>query len=721
MESSFSKMFLSFILLSTLFQSLTAQPSLPIYLNEKFSIEKRVENALSLMTLQEKVALCHAQSKFSSAGVPRLGISEIYMSDGPHGIRAEMNWGNWEYAGWTSDSCTAFPSLNCLAASWDPSLAYEFGAALGAEARYRNKSILLGPGVNICRTPLNGRNFEYMGEDPRLAAAMVVPYIKGVQMNGVAACVKHYIANNQETLRGFINVEMSDRALNEIYLPAFRAAVVEGGAMAVMGAYNKFRGTYCNENTFLLNEILKRDWNFKGVVVSDWNGVHSTMGAALGGLDIEMGTDDRKNFNDYFLANPFLEKLQNGSIDLKLVNDKARRILRIIFLTAMNRSRPFGSFASSQHAGLSGKIAEQGIVLLKNEKSILPLAMNNLNTIAVIGDNATRKQIVGGGSSELKARYEISPLDGLTKRLNGKINVVYAQGYSLKKDEQQQLQKAAVELAAKADLVIFTGGLNKEMGQDCEGADRVNMDLPYGQNELISELLKVNKKVVVVLLSGNPVTMPWVDSVAAILQVWYPGMEGGNAIAKILCGDVNPSGKIPFTFPKKMADNPASQFGTLAYPGDGTNVVYKEDIYVGYRWFDTKKIEPLFPFGFGLSYTSFELGKMKLNKTTIKKGDLITIELQVKNTGKRSGSEVVQLYLSQVNLTEDRPEKELKSFEKVFVETGKTKEAVLTISSKEFEYYSNKSKGWKLEPGLYKISIGNSSRNITEIVQVRVK
>ena len=721
MRSLFVKMFISFILLSNLFQSLTAQTALPIYLDSKFSIDKRVENALSLMTLQEKVGLCHAQSKFSSTGVPRLGIPEISMSDGPHGIRAEMSWDKWEYAGWTSDSCTAFPSLNCLAASWNPSLAYELGAALGEEARYRNKSILLAPGVNIYRTPLNGRNFEYMGEDPMLASAMVVPYIKGVQINGVAACVKHYIANNQETLRGFINVEMSDRALNEIYLPAFKAAVVKGGVMAVMGAYNKFRGTYCNENPFLLNKVLKGDWNFKGVVVSDWNGIHSTMGAALGGVDIEMGTEERKSVNDYFLGDPFLEKLQNGTIDVKVVNDKARRILRIIFLTAMNRSRPFGSLGSSQHSDLSGKIAEQGIVLLKNEKNILPLAIDKIKTIAVIGDNATRKQIVGGGSSELKARYEISPLDGLKKRLNGKINVLYAQGYSLKKETQQQLQKEAIELASIADMVIFTGGLNKELGQDCESADRTTMELPYGQNELIAELLKVNKNIVVVLVSGNAVAMPWVNNVSAILQVWYPGMEGGNAIAKILCGDVNPSGKIPFTFPKKLADNPASQYGTIAFPGDGTNVEYKEDIYVGYRWFDTKKIKPLFPFGFGLSYTSFELGKMKLNKTIIKKDDLITIKLPVKNTGKIDGSEVVQLYLSQVNPTEDRPEKELKSFKKIFVESGKTQEAVLSISSQDFEYYSNKSKGWKLEPGMYKISVGNSSQNINEVVQVKVK
>ena len=697
-----------------------AQQVIPIYRNEKVSIEKRIENALELMTLEEKVGLCHAQSKFSSRGVPRLGIPELNMSDGPHGIRAEMQWDKWENASWTSDSCTAFPSLNCLAASWNSSLAYEYGKAIGEEARYRNKSVLLGPGVNIYRTPLNGRNFEYMGEDPRLASEMAVPYIKGVQTNGVAACLKHYIANNQETLRSSINVEMSDRAMHEIYLPAFKAAVLQGGAMAVMGAYNKFRGEFCNENSFLLNKILKIDWNFHGVVISDWNGVHSTLGAAMGGVDIEMGTEGVKDYSEYYLANPFLKKIQTSAIDMKVVNDKTRRILKTIFLTSMNRSKPFGIFGGEEHTNLSRKIAEQGIVLLKNHQNILPLQLNKIKTIAVIGDNGTRNQLIGGGSSELKAKYEISPLQGLINRLSPKVNVLYAKGYSLKVEEQSQLKKEAIELAANADVIIFVGGLNKELGQDCESIDRQNMKLPYGQDELINELLMVNKKIVVVLVSGNAVEMPWINDVPALLQSWYPGMEGGMAIAHILCGDVNPSGKLPFTFPKTLSDTPPNFFGISAYPGNGTDVIYKEDIYVGYRWYDTKKIDPLFPFGYGLSYTTFEFGKAMLNKATIKKGEAITIKIPVKNKGKLKGEEVVQVYISQINPTEDRPSKELKTFEKLLINSGEIRDAVLTLYSKDFEYYSNKSKGWKLESGKYSISIGNSSKNITEVLNVNV-
>ena len=721
MKSHYLKINLTIILLLNLCYSVKAQKKPPIYFNDKISIETRIENALLLMTLEEKVGLCHGQSKFSSGGVPRLGIPEMYMSDGPHGIRAEMQWDKWEYASWTTDSCTAFPSLNCLAASWNSNLAYEYGKAIGEEARYRNKSVLLGPGVNIYRIPLNGRNFEYMGEDPKLASFMAVPYIKGVQSNGVAACLKHYMANNQETLRASINVEMSDRAMYEIYMPAFKAAVKEGGAMAVMGAYNKFRGEFCNENSFLLNKVLKKDWDFKGIVISDWNGVHSTLGAAMGGVDIEMGTEGGKDFNEYYLANPFLNKIKSGNIDVNVLNDKARRILRTIFLTSMNRNRPFGSLGGKVHTDLASKIAEQGIVLLKNEQNILPLQINSLKTLAIIGDNATRKQLPGGGSSELKAKYEISPLQGLINRLPPQVKVLYAQGYSLNPGEHTKLKKEAIELAAKADMIIFVGGLNKELGQDCESIDRQNMELPYGQNELIIELLKVNKKLVTVLISGNAVEMPWINQVPALLQTWYPGMEGGNAIAKVLCGDVNPSGKLPFTFPKSLSDTPASFYGLTAYPGNGTDVVYKEDIYVGYRWYDTKKLSPLFPFGFGLSYTSFKLGKIKLSKPTIKKGQTITLKVAVENTGNRSGEEVVQVYISQVNPTEDRPVKELKNFKKLLINRGDTQEAILTLFSKDFEYYSNKSKGWVLEPGNYNISVGNSSRNITEVLQVLVK
>jgi beta-glucosidase len=686
-----------------------SQKRQPIYSDEKQPIEIRVENALSLLTLEEKVALCHAQSKFSVAGVPRLGIPALWMSDGPHGIRAEINWGSWDYSKWTSDSCTAFPSLTCLAATWNPELAYSHGVAIGEESRYRNKDILLAPGVNIYRSPLNGRNFEYLGEDPYLSSIMVVPYIKGVQSNGVAACVKHYMANNQETLRGTINVEMSDRALYEMYLPAFKAAVVEGQVMAVMGAYNKFRGTWCCENPFLLTKTLKDDWGFKGVVVSDWDAVHSTKATALAGLDIEMGTD-KKEFKDYYLADPFLKQIKNGEIDIKVLDEKAGRVLRTIFLTSMNRNRGLGSFGTKEHADVSRKIAEEGIVLLKNSQQLLPLNLTNIKSIAVIGDNATRRQIVGGGSSELKAKYEISPLQGIKTRLGEGIQVNYAQGYSSKKEKNEQLFKEALDIASKSDMVLFFGGLNKEEGQDCEGADRKNMQLPYKQDSLITEIQKVNPKVVVVLISGNAMEMPWVANVPAILQVWYPGLEGGNAIASILCGDVNPSGKLPFTFPAKLEQSPAHAL--KSFPGDGTNVVYKEDIYVGYRWFEKQKIQPLFPFGFGLSYTSFTYGKIVADKNILQSPEKIKISISIKNTGTREGSDVVQLYISAVKPLEDRPVKELKAFKKVKLSPGEEKVVDFEVSKDDLKIYSEKEKGWTILPGKYKIMIGNSSRDI---------
>jgi len=706
------------ILLYCLYFQVFSQKVLPIYLDKNQTIDARVENALSLLTLEEKIALCHAQSKFSVAGVPRLGIPSMWMSDGPHGIRAEINWGSWDYSNWTSDSCTAFPSLTCLAATWNPELAYQHGVAIGEEARCRDKDILLAPGVNIYRSPLNGRNFEYLGEDPLLSSVMVVPYIKGVQSNGVAACVKHYMANNQETLRGSINVEMSDRALYEMYLPAFKAAVMEGQVMSVMGAYNKFRGSWCCENPFLLTKILKEDWGFKGIVISDWNAVHSTNATALAGLDVEMGTDN-KEFSAYFLASPFLKEIQNGSIDIKVLDDKARRVLRTIFLTGMNSERPFGSFGTKEHAEVSRKIAEEGIVLLKNSQQLLPLNISSLKSVAVIGDNATRKQIVGGGSSELKAKYEISPLQGLKTRLPSTIEIHYSQGYSKKIADNIQLNKEAVELAAKSDIVLFIGGLNKEEGQDCEGADRKDMKLPYGQDELIAEIQKVNTNVVVVLLSGNAVEMPWIAGITSILQVWYPGLEGGNAIARVLCGDVNPSGKLPFTFPVRLEQNPAHALNS--FPGDGVNVTYKEDIYVGYRWFEKQKTEALFPFGFGLSYTSFAFGKIQADNTNLSSTGKINVSISVKNTGKIEGSEVVQLYISAVKPIEERPIKELKAFKKVKLAAGEEKIVNFEVSPEDLKVYSEKEKGWVIFPSKYKIMIGNSSRDIFDAVTLSYK
>ncbi len=432
---------------------ITAIAQLPVYLDESKPIEERVEDALSRMTLEEKVAMCHAQSKFSSAGVPRLGIPDNWMTDGPHGIRPEVFWDEWDQAGWTNDSCIAFPALTCLAATWNPEMSMLYGKAIGEEARYRNKNVLLGPGVNIYRTPLNGRNFEYMGEDPYLASRMVVPYIKGVQSNGVAACVKHFALNNQEIARHTVNVNVSDRALYEIYLPAFKAAVQEGGAWAIMGAYNLYKGQHCCHNQYLLNDILRKEWGYDGVVVSDWGGVYDTKQSAYNGLDMEFGTwtnglTEGKSFayEDYFLSKPFFDLLKSGEIEESIVDAKVRNILRLVFRTNMNTKRPWGSFGTEEH-GLAGrKIAEEGIVLLQNKNDVLPLDLNKTKKIAVIGENAIKVMVVGGGSSSLKARYETSPLDGIKKRIGSSAEVVYARGYVGEKSKYRKKNQPKLSL-----------------------------------------------------------------------------------------------------------------------------------------------------------------------------------------------------------------------------------------------------------------------------------
>ncbi|MFA5044328.1 MAG: glycoside hydrolase family 3 C-terminal domain-containing protein [Paludibacter sp.] len=695
-----------------LVENIKAQEKFPLYLDERKPIELRVEDALSRMTLEEKVSITHAQSKFSSYGVPRLGIPELWMSDGPNGIREEIEWNSWDAAGWTNDSCTAFPALTCLAATWNPTISYMFGNAIGEEARYRNKNILLGPGVNIYRTPLNGRNLEYMGEDPYLSSKMVVPYIKGVQENGVAACVKHFALNNQETGRNFINVQLSDRALNEIYLPAFKAAVQDGGVMSIMAAYNKFRGPWCAENDLLLNKILKNDWKFKGVVISDWDALHNTMNGANNGLDLEMGTylSEGKTYDDYFMGLPYLELLKSGKAKIEDLDDKARRILTLIFKTAMNRNKPWGSFGSVEHALVARKIAEEGIVLLQNKRNVLPLDVQIIKSIAVIGENATRKMTVGGGSSSLKAKNEISPLEGLKNKVGDKIQVKYVQGYSYQTTKNDSLLPLAIETAKNADIVLFFGGLSKDEGQDCEGMDRKDYRLPFGQNELIEELCKVNKNVVVVLISGNAVAMPWADKVSSIVQAWYCGSEAGNAIANVITGKVNPSGKLPFTINKQLNDYGAHFLG--AYPGDSVNVNYREDILVGYRWNDTKNIEPKFCFGHGLSYTNFTYGKVKIDKKTITTGDTLKITVPVKNTGLRRGAEVVQLYISDLKVSVLRPVKELKAFRKIELQPDEEKSVTFEITKSNLEFYNDVTGKWTAESGLFKIVVGSSSRDI---------
>lgn len=701
--------------------------SQPVYLDETKPLEERIEHALSLMTLEEKVAMTHAQSKFSSAGVPRLGIPEVWHSDGPHGVREEISWDSWAGAGWTNDYCTAFPALTCLAASFNPEISASYGKAIGEEARFREKDVLLGPGVNIYRTPLNGRNFEYMGEDPYLASKMVVPYVKGVQSNGVAACVKHFIANNQEKWRGHIDVQMSDRALNEIYFPPYKASVLEGEAWAFMGAYNKFRGQHCCHNDYLLNKVLKDEWGFDGLVVSDWGGVHNTYEAANYGLDIEMGTytnglttEGKFPYSEYYLANPVIKEIKAGNISETVIDDKVKRILRVIFRTSMNRNRPWGSLETEDHKAVARNIAAEGIVLLKNEAQTLPLDIQKYKRILIVGENATKSLTTGGGSSSLKVRNEISPLVGLQAAIGDKVELVHSLGYSsgpslygwVKQPEENQdsLRKVAVELAESVDLVLYFGGLNKNHYQDCEGGDRKSMDLPFNQDQLLNELIAANPNIVVTMISGNAVTMPWVDKVPTLVQAWYLGSEAGHAIADLLTGETNPSGKLPFTFPVKLEDNSAHAFDALSYPGDSIKQIYKEDILVGYRWHDTKEIEPLFPFGFGLSYTSFEIGKAKTNKKKCVAGDVIQVTVPVKNTGSYDGAEVIQAYIVDKKSSVMRPSKELKGFAKVHLEAEEAKEVTIDLPVNEWSFYSEEHKDWVLEPGKFEIWIGNSSR-----------
>jgi beta-glucosidase len=694
-----------------------AQKNTSIYLDDSIPIEERVQDALSKMTLEEKVALCHAQSKFSVSGVPRLGIPDLWTNDGPHGVKSETLWNSWEYAKWTNDFCTAFPALTCLSATWNPQMSFLYGESLGAEARYRKKDVILGPTINIYRTPLFGRNFESMGEDPYLTSKIVVPYIHGMQKNGVAACVKHFAVNNQEADRLKVNVEVSDRALHEIYLPAFKAAVIEGKAWSLMGSYNKFRGQFCSYNEILIQQILKQAWKFDGVVISDWGATHSTKEAALHGLDLEMGTDGF--YREFFFASPFLKMLKSGEISVNILDDKVRRILRLIFRTSMNRSRPWGSFATEEHALVSRKIAEEGIVLLKNENDILPIDGLKYKNILVVGENAIKKMTIGGGSSELRAKQEITPLKGIKNRFGLKSNVTYLQGYvSVYRNGTTQARGGnafeAIEAAKKADLVIYIGGLNKEHGQDSEQADRADMDLPYGQDKLINALVDVNKNTIVVLISGNAVSMPWVSKISVIVQAWYGGSEAGNAIASILSGDVNPSGKLPMTFPVKLTDNGAHSSRGGEYPGDGVNVHYRDDIFVGYRWFEKEKIKPLFSFGHGLSYTTFEYGKISLDKNYLSVDEIINISIPIKNTGKRDGAEVVQLYIKDEKSSLVRPEKELKGFQKIFLKKGEEQIVNMTISPKDLQFYDDIKQSWIVEPGKFTLFIGSSSTDVRQ-------
>ena len=723
------KSILSVFAIALLAASCCNAPEGPVYLDESQPLEARVEDALSRMTLQEKVKILHAQSKFSSAGVPRLGIPELWTSDGPHGIRPEVLWDEWNQAGWTNDSCTAFPALTCLAASWSEEMSALYGKSIGEEARYREKDVLLGPGVNIYRTPLCGRNFEYMGEDPYLASKMCVPYIKEVQKNGVAVCVKHFALNNQEAHRHSYNAVVDDRTLYEIYLPAFKAAVQEGGAWSIMGAYNLFEGYHLCHNDRILNKILKQEWGFDGAVISDWGGVHNTEEAIANGLDLEFGTGTNgldskygQSYDAYNLALPYEERLKDGRASMEVLNDKVRRVLRLNFRTALNSNKPSGSLCSPEHYAAARKIAGEGIVLLKNEDNILPLNLEKTKKILVVGENAIKKMTVGGGSSSLKAQYECTPIVGLREAVGDKAEIVYQRGYvgdllrtynnvdtgidlTDPRSEDQLIADAVAE-AADADVVLFFGGLNKSKGQDAEGRDRLSMALPYAQDKVIEALAEVNDNIVVLIVSGNAVEMPWVDKVDGIVETWFLGTQTGHAIADVLLGKVNPSGKLPFTFPVKLEDNGAHALN--AYHKDSLTVEYKEGLFVGYRWAEKHQIKPLFAFGHGLSYTTFEYGQASCRKS----GKGFKVSVDVTNTGSREGKEIVQLYISDEESSLERPVKELKGFKKVALAPGETKKVTFEISEDMLKFYDPAQKAWVLEKGKFTTHIGAASDDI---------
>tara|TARA_R110002050_G_scaffold1281_3_gene9240 strand:+ start:52009 stop:54213 length:2205 start_codon:yes stop_codon:yes gene_type:complete len=697
----------------------------------------KINALIAQMTIEEKIGLLHGNSMFAIGGVERLGIPELKMVDGPLGIREEISKNSWASAGLDNDYATYYPAAGAVAATWDPELSYTFGNSVGQEARARGKDMLLSPAINIVRTPLGGRTYEYFTEDPFLNKKLAVPFIVGVQKNDIMACVKHFAVNNQETNRGTVDVLVDERTLREIYLPAYKAAVTEANAYSLMGAYNKFRGDYLCENDLMLNKILRDQWGFKGVVVSDWAAVHTTVKSLENGLDIEMGTP--KPFNEYFLADKLIQAAKTGEISEEEINKHVKRILNVLFQVKAieGKDRTEGSIATEAHYKDAYTIAAEAIVLLKNDKNVLPLKLEGINSIAVIGNNATKKNALGGFGAGVKTKREVTPLEGLKNRLPEGIKINYAEGYLERYAKNDNNQKAevtlhgpvpvneldadklveAIEAAKNSDVVIVFAGSNRDY--ETEASDRNNLELPFGQDELIEKILDVNPNTIVVMIAGAPFDIAREkEKATALVWSWFNGSEGGNALADVLLGNINPSGKLPWTMPRQLSDSPAH--ATHSFPGDAI-AEYKEGLLVGYRWFDAKKIEPLYPFGFGLSYTDFKFSDLKTNKETYSKNETIEVTFNIKNTGKLDGKEVAQLYISDPESTVQKAIQELKGFKKVFVKSGTTEKVILLLPVKELAYYNEAKKEWVVEPGIYNLKIGNSSRSIASEVSVTIK
>jgi len=686
-------------------------------------LQVKISTIIKKMTLEEKIAMLHGNALFSSAGVKRLGIPELTCDDGPLGVREEIKRFDWNSANWTTDSATFFPNGSAIAATWNPAMANEYGVVIGQEANARKKDVMLSPAFNICRTPLNGRTYEYYSEDPYLNGRLAVQAVKGIQSQDVAACIKHFAANNQEVNRNTINEEIDERALREIYLPAFKAAIQEGNAYTIMSAYNKVNGYWCSENDFLLNKVLKKEWGFKGAVISDWGGVHHTIEAANNGLDIEMGSSGP--YDQWYFANPLLAAVKTGQVSEKTIDDKVRRILWVMYHTSMSEHHPEGSIATAAHGKAAYDIASESIVLLKNDAHLLPLKTNNIKSIAVIGDNAIRTFALGGYGAGVKAKYEVTALAGIRSRFGQTADIKFAQGYKAnylasRADEQNAgydqsndtLIAEAVAIAKKSDIAILCIGSNREY--ESEGHDRKTLALPFGEQALVNAVTAVNPNTIIVIMAGAPYDLNEIKkSNHTIVWSWFNGSEAGNALADVLKGVINPSGKMPFTFPVSLHDSPA--FALNSYPGKDLNTTYKEGILVGYRWYDTKNIEPLYCFGYGLSYTNFGYTGLSTDKKNYQLNDKIAVTVKVKNTGSLAGKEVVQLYIKKVNSSILRADKELKAFKKVAIVPGKTAVVSMNVKVNDLAYFDDKLNKWVVEPGEYKIMAASSSKDIRKV------
>lgn len=710
-------------------------------------IKKKAELLLEQMTLDEKIGMIHGDGLFKTKAVERLGIPVLYMSDGPMGVRQEWQNDAWRPSGDTEDYTSYLPSNSAIASTWNRELARECGGVLGEEARGRGKDVILAPGINIKRSPLNGRNFEYMSEDPYLTAEQCVAVIEGVQEHDVAACVKHFIVNSQETQRLVVDTEVDERALREIYLPAFEAAVNRADSYSLMGAYNRFRGEFCSESKNLLNGILRNEWGYEGAIISDWGAVHHTNEASQSSLDLEMSVTD--NFDDYYMAQPLKRAIEAGEIQEELIDEKVRHILWMMLQLrmfevdcekkiAVETERKAGCYNTPQHRASVLKAARESIVLLKNEEHTLPLAKKKVKKLLVIGQNANRIHSNGGGSAEIKALYEISPLMGLMTQLGGNCQVKFVKGYYEEKKEEdgtnwqedslkdgggrdreniavseaiakrrKELLDEAVRYAKEYDHVIFVGGLNHDY--DVEGQDRMDMKLPYGQDDVIEAVLEANPNTVVVMVAGSPVEMGrWSKKAKAIVWNWYAGMESGTALAEVLLGDVNPSAKLPESFPYTHMDCSAHCVGEF---GKGDLLHYKEGIYVGYRYYEKHQVPVQFCFGHGLSYTEFAYTDMTIQKKDSDTEFSVAVSCNVKNTGDREGKEIIQLYIKDKTGEVDKPVKELKGFTKVELKPGESKRITIRLSKKDFAYYEEKEKAFKVLPGVYDIILAASSQD----------